>query len=127
MTFSDISYTSRLLEHINPDDRVRVQCQGVIVRIERRDGQVGVAVRFTVYRFGTHGQSGGPPGAGAAAGVTSRLQELTPHLLQGRLLQRDPGRRSCSGTQPRRPFMSSIGWCAFGKNAKQKEGETEGE
>ncbi len=33
----------------------RLHCQGQIVRIERREGKIGVAVAFTSYTFGTPG------------------------------------------------------------------------
>jgi hypothetical protein len=36
---------------------VRLQCQGEVVRVEQREGKVGVAVCFTSYWFDLQGQS----------------------------------------------------------------------
>jgi hypothetical protein len=41
-----------VLEHMAPGQPVRLQCQGEIVRVERREGNVGVAVAIGAYRLG---------------------------------------------------------------------------
>lgn len=43
---------SMVLAHANPDVPLRVQCQGHIVRVERRDGRIGIAATVTSVRFG---------------------------------------------------------------------------
>jgi hypothetical protein len=40
-----------MLEYADPAQPIRLQCRGQVVRIERRDGQVGVAVAITAFRF----------------------------------------------------------------------------
>lgn len=48
-----------VLERVYPGRPVHLQCQGQIVRVERREGKVGVAVAITSYlRLETPGQSG---------------------------------------------------------------------
>jgi len=47
---------SLVLEHADPGGPVRLQCQGEVVRVEQREGKVGVAVCFTVYQFDLPGQ-----------------------------------------------------------------------
>lgn len=42
---------SFVLEYADPEGPVRLRCQGEVVRVERRKGKVGVAVRFSSYRF----------------------------------------------------------------------------
>jgi PilZ domain len=42
---------SVVLEHADPGGPWRLHCQGEVVRVEQRDGKVGVAVCFTSYRF----------------------------------------------------------------------------
>ena len=37
---------SLVLEHADPGGPLRLQCQGEVVRVEQREGKVGVAVRF---------------------------------------------------------------------------------
>jgi hypothetical protein len=40
-----------VLEHVYPGRPVRLQCQGRVVRVERRDGKTGVAVDITSCEF----------------------------------------------------------------------------
>ena len=47
---------SLVLEHADPGGPVRLQCQGEVVRVEQREGKMGVAVRFTSYWFDLPGQ-----------------------------------------------------------------------
>ena len=61
---TDLSYPlgvtlsfSLVLEHADPGGPVHLQCQGEVVRVKRCEGKVGVAVRFTSYRFDLPGQS----------------------------------------------------------------------
>jgi hypothetical protein len=35
---------------------LRVRCEGEIVRVEQREGKLGVAVAITSHRFGEHGE-----------------------------------------------------------------------
>jgi hypothetical protein len=44
------------LAYADPEGPVRLRCQGEVVRVERRKSRVGVAVRFTSYRFDLTGQ-----------------------------------------------------------------------
>ena len=55
---------SLVLEHVDPGGPVRLHCQGEVVRVERREGKVGVAVCFTSYRFDLQEQA--CPGLGQA-------------------------------------------------------------
>jgi hypothetical protein len=52
-TFSrgeSVSFTLQS-EHADPNHPVHLQCQGVVVRVEPREGKVGVAVRIASVRF----------------------------------------------------------------------------
>jgi hypothetical protein len=40
-----------LVEHVDSSHLSRVQCQGVVVRVDSQNGHLGVAVAFTEYRF----------------------------------------------------------------------------
>jgi hypothetical protein len=42
---------SAVLEHAVPGGPVRLRCEGQIVRVERREGKVGVAATITSYQF----------------------------------------------------------------------------
>jgi hypothetical protein len=53
---------SLVLEYADPSGPLRLHCQGEIVRVERYEGKVGVAVRFTAYWFDRQAQSGTSPG-----------------------------------------------------------------
>ena len=48
---------SLVLEHADPGGPLRLQCQGEVVRVERLESKVGVAVRFTSYWFDLPAQS----------------------------------------------------------------------
>lgn len=50
-----------VLERVSPGRPVRLECEGRIVRVSRFDTQIGVAVAFSSYRFGSSGQPIGPP------------------------------------------------------------------
>ncbi|MBI3798856.1 MAG: PilZ domain-containing protein [Deltaproteobacteria bacterium] len=56
---------SLVLEYADLDGPVRLPCQGEVVRVERYEGNVGVAVRFTAYWFDLQGQ--GYPSLGQSA------------------------------------------------------------
>lgn len=45
-----------VLEHVHPGRPVRLHCEGRVVRVNRHDGKMGVAVAITSYGFGAHGQ-----------------------------------------------------------------------
>jgi hypothetical protein len=49
-----------VLEHIDPSQPVRLQCRGQVVRVERRNDTLGIAVAITAYRLDTlaHGGMG---------------------------------------------------------------------
>jgi hypothetical protein len=40
-----------VFEHIDPRQPVRLRCQGQVVRVERRNDTLGVAVAITAYRL----------------------------------------------------------------------------
>jgi hypothetical protein len=40
-----------VLEYVDPSRPVRLQCRGHVVRVERRDNTVGVAVAIKAYRL----------------------------------------------------------------------------
>jgi len=48
---------SLVLEHADPRGPMRLHCRGEVVRVEQKEGKVGVAVCFTSYRFDLHEQS----------------------------------------------------------------------
>jgi hypothetical protein len=49
-----------ILEHIDPNRPLRLQCRGRVVRVEQRGDTMGIAVVITAYRFNarTHGGMG---------------------------------------------------------------------
>ncbi len=47
-----------VLEHVQPGRPVRLHCEGRVVRVNRRNGKVGVAVAISSYGFGPSGQPG---------------------------------------------------------------------
>jgi hypothetical protein len=49
-----------VLECVDPGRPVRLQCRGQVVRIERHDGKVGVAVAISAYRFEMPAEGGDP-------------------------------------------------------------------
>lgn len=53
-----------VLEHVHAGRPLRLYCEGRVVRVNRCDGQLGVAVAITSYGFGTHGRSGASEGNG---------------------------------------------------------------
>ena len=42
-----------LFEHVNPDEPILLRCEGRVVRVERSEGRVGVAVAFSSYGLET--------------------------------------------------------------------------
>jgi hypothetical protein len=40
-----------VFEHLDPDHPLRLHCRGQVVRVERDDGNMGVAVAITAYRM----------------------------------------------------------------------------
>ncbi len=50
-----------ILQRASPDNPVRLQCEGRVIRVERRQPELrlGVAVAIESYRFGTREQSQG--------------------------------------------------------------------
>lgn len=53
-----------VLEHVHPGRPVRLHCEGRVVRVNREDGKLGVAVAITSYGFGPHERSWASAGNG---------------------------------------------------------------
>jgi hypothetical protein len=47
-----------VLEYIDPRQPVRLRCRGHVVRLERRDNTMGVAVAITAYRLDMQSRGG---------------------------------------------------------------------
>lgn len=47
----DLIQLTLVLERLDPDHPVRLQCRGQVVRVEQYDGTMGVAIAITAYRL----------------------------------------------------------------------------